>query len=377
MRFVLGLSSFVLLTMAVGFAPAQNTQPQLSAEQKRARYLELQQAILRDFAQKQYDQAEKECLELIELAPKDPGAQYNLACAQARQGKTDQSLTALEKAVTLGFGDSQHLRDDPDLEGLHKNERFEAILLRAQALEAEQAKGTYEKPSEMKGVKTVERQPEGGLRYYLRMPPEASKAKPARLVVWLHPSGGSGNRLAESLTMRLARNGYALLVPNQKQWRGWSGEELKRLMEKSLPDAGQVEGIDPRKPILLGFSAGGQAALSLWSSDPARLGGLIVDAAYPIRVEPGPKGGVRQATSGPPDSPAVKLVPIYVLVGEADQGGRGLGIWRKVESPWRKAGVPLTIHAVPDKGHQWLVGPKEADALEAWLKEINNPGAKP
>gem|GEM_PF-1012177 len=360
-----------------GPALAQNAQPQLSAEQKRARYLELQQAILRDFTQKQYDQAEKKCLELIELVPKDPSGQYNLACAQARQGKTDQSLAALEKAVALGFGDSQHLRDDPDLESLRRNQRFEAILRRARTLEAEQAKGTYDKPSEMKGVKTIERQPEGGLRYHLRMPLEASKAKPARLVVWLHPSGGSGNRLAESLTMRLTRNGYALLLPNQKQWRGWSDEELRRLMEKSLPDAGQVEGIDPQKPILLGFSAGGQAALTLWSSDPARLGGLVVDAAYPIRVEPSPQGGIRQVTLSPPDSPAVKSVPIYVLVGEADQGGRGLGIWRKVESPWRKAGVPLTIHAVPDKGHQWLVGPKEADALEAWLKEVNNPEAKP
>jgi tetratricopeptide (TPR) repeat protein len=194
---------FVLLILVIGIAPAQETQHQLSAEQKRARYLELQQAIQRDFAQKQYDQAEKRCLELIDLVPKDPSGQYNLACAQARQGKTDQSLAALEKAVTLGFGDSQHIRDDPDLEGLRKNPRFEAILRRAQTLEAEQAKGSYEKPSDMEGVKTVERQPEGGLRYHLRMSPEASKAKPARLVVWLHPSGGSGNRLAESLTMRL------------------------------------------------------------------------------------------------------------------------------------------------------------------------------
>jgi predicted esterase len=348
----------------------------LSAEQKRAKYRELQQTILRDFAQKQYDPAEKKCLELIELAPKDPSAQYNLACAQARQGKTGQSLAALEKAVALGFGDSQHLRDDPDLEAVRKDQRFEVILRRAQTLEAEQAKSTYDKPGEMKGVKTVERQPEGGLRYHLRMPLEASKVKPVRLVVWLHPSGGSGNRLAESLTMRLTRNGYALLVPNQKPWGAWSGEELKRLMEKSLPDAGQVEGIDPKKPILLGFSAGGQAALILWSTDPARLGGLVVDAAYPIRVEPDPKGGFRQATLSPPDSPAVKSVPIYVLVGEADQGGRGLDIWRKVESTWRTAGVPLTVRTVPGKGHQWLVGPKEADALEAWLKAINNPGVK-
>ena len=69
----------------------------------------------------------------------------------------------------------------------------------------------------------------------------------------------------------------------------------------------------------------------------------------------------------------MKSVPIYVLVGEADQGGRGLGIWRQVESPWRKAGVPLTIHAVAGKGHQWLVGPKEADALEALAPETQPP----
>ena len=194
--------AFAMLILALGIAPAQEVKPQLSVEQKRAKYIELRRAIESDFAQKQYEQAEKKCLELIEFAPKDPSGQYNLACALARQGKTDQALAALEKAVTLGFGDSQHIRDDSDLEPLRKNPRFESILQRAKTLEAEQAKGTYDKPSEMKDVKTVERQPEGGLRYHLRMSPEASKAKPARLVVWLHPSGGSGNRLAESLTMR-------------------------------------------------------------------------------------------------------------------------------------------------------------------------------
>ena len=374
MRYNLLLSSFVLLILAAGAAMAQGVQAPLSAQQKRAKYLELHQAIQRSFEQKQYDQAEKQCLELTELAPKDPGAQYNLACARARLGKIDQSLEALEKAVALGFDDGRHIRSDPDLESLRKDARLEPIIRRALALEAEHAKGTYEKPADMEGVKTVERQPEGGLRYHLRMPLKASKTQPARLVVWLHPSGGSANGAAESLARRLNRNGYALLVPNQKPWMGWSEQEMERLMNKSLPDAGQVEGIDPRKPILMGFSAGGQAALILWSSNAAHLGGLIVDAAYPVRLEADRKSGrVGQAMLNPPDSPAVKLVPIFVLVGEADQGGRGLDIWRKVEPQWRKAGVPLTIHSVPGKGHQWLVGPQEADALEAWLKEIKQP----
>jgi predicted esterase/tetratricopeptide (TPR) repeat protein len=351
-----------------------DAEPSLSAERKRAKYLDLQQAIARDFLEKRYDQAEKDCLALVELAPKDPSAQYNLACARARLGKADQALAALEQAVSLGFADSRHLRADPDLEALRNDNRWEPLLRRAKTLQAQRAKGTYEKPAEMEGVKTIERQPEGGLRYHLRMPPGASKDKPVRLVVWLHPSGGSGNRLAESLALRLNRQGYALLVPNQKQWLGWTGEEIDCLLGPSLSDAGQVEGIDARRPILMGFSAGGQAALTAWAADPGRLGGLILDAAYPIRLEADPKTRqIRRGALAPPEAPAVKSVPIYVLVGEADQGGRGLEVWRKVESDWRKAGVPLVIHPVPAKGHQWLVGPQEADALEAWLPKPNRP----
>jgi predicted esterase len=343
-------------------------QPASSAEEKRARYLDLQQAIQRDFQEQHYDQAEKDCLALIELAPKDPGAQYNLACARARLGKAEQALAALEQAVSLGFADSRHIGTDPDLAALRKQPRFDAIVQRAKTLAVERLKGTYEKPAEMEGVRTIQRQPEGGLRYHLRMSPGASKEKPARLVVWLHPSGGSGNRLAESLVPRLHRLGYALLVPNQKQWMGWMGEEMDRLMGPTLRDAGQVEGIDPQRPILLGFSAGGQAALTAWSADPAPLGGLILDAAYPIHLEADPKtGGVRRARLVPPNNPAVRSVPILVLVGDADQGGRGLEVWRQVESAWGKAGVPLTIHSVAGKGHQWLFGAKEADAMEAWL----------
>ncbi len=229
------------------------------------------------------------------------------------------------------------------------------------------SQATYEKPAAMAGVKTVERRPEGGLPYYVRMSPRASKANPARLIVWLHPAGASANRAPESLTKRFIRNGYALLIPSEKSWRGWAGEDAKRLFEKSLPDAGRIEGIDSRKPILMGFSAGGQLALNAWRDNVEDLGGLIVDAAYPVqRAE-----GGRFTTFDPPDSPAVTSVPIYALVGGNDGG---LGAWREVEQKWQKAGIPLTIRVVPNKGHEWLIGPKEIGPLEAWLKKIKSFG---
>ena len=51
------------------------------------------------------------------------------------------------------------------------------------------AKG-YRPGKEIAGVKTGEDFPEGGLRYRLRMDPEATAEKPNKLIVWLHPSGG-------------------------------------------------------------------------------------------------------------------------------------------------------------------------------------------
>ena len=61
--------------------------------------------------------------------------------------------------MALGFDDGQHIRADPDLETLRKDPRLESIFRRAQALGAEHAKGTYEKPADMEGVKTVEANP--------------------------------------------------------------------------------------------------------------------------------------------------------------------------------------------------------------------------
>jgi predicted esterase len=200
------------------------------------------------------------------------------------------------------------------------------------------------------------------------MPLDASKAKPVRLIVWLHPSGGSGNTMVESLAERFARNGYALLLPNEKAWFGWSGEDAGRLMDKSLPDAAKVEGINAEKPILMGFSAGGQMALSIWVHDPSKLGGLILDAAYPITQEMDPTTRrLKQPLLNPPDKPAVKSVPIYSAVGGADPGA---ALWRKAEPDWRKAGVPLTLKVVEGKRHQWLFDAAEADGLEKWLKEL-------
>ena len=61
-------------------------------------------------------------------------AEYNLACTAALQGDKAKALAQLERAVRYGFIDAKKISKDSDLESLHGNERFEALLDRAREI---------------------------------------------------------------------------------------------------------------------------------------------------------------------------------------------------------------------------------------------------
>jgi predicted esterase len=326
-------------------------------------YVRLAEEVMQCFREKKYEEAAGKCREMSKMLPEEPVPWYNLGCAEARLGRADEAFGDLNLAVDKGFGDPVHIREDQDLVSLQKDPRFEELCRKAREVELKAGDAAYDKGEEIAGVKTIEDFPEGGLRFRLRMSPGATKEKPNRLVVWLHPSGGSMNGLVEQMSPGFVARGFALLVPTQKNWGGWTGEELRRLVERTLPAAGKIEGIDGRKPVLMGYSAGGQAAIDLWLQGPGRFGGMIVDAAYPVAAgAPGRLDVVKL-----PADEAVKQVPWLVLVGEKDVGA---AVWRRVEPAWRKVGVPVRVDYVPGKGHAWLFGGVELAVIEAWLSDI-------
>ncbi len=78
---------------------------------------------------KKYDQAivaHKRAIEFDDDQFKST-ATYNLACALALTGETDDSLETLQKAVDAGYDDPQQMAGDSDLNSLHPTTRF-AIL---------------------------------------------------------------------------------------------------------------------------------------------------------------------------------------------------------------------------------------------------------
>ena len=67
-------------------------------------------------------------LKLLRLRPEDPIVHYNLACSYALLNQTRAALGALSKAIDLGYNDFQHLKEDPDLENLLKDEQFKTFI---------------------------------------------------------------------------------------------------------------------------------------------------------------------------------------------------------------------------------------------------------
>jgi predicted esterase len=355
----LALGVFAALWFGAAVAHAQDDDGEDDDDEAEAKFAKLEREIGALFEQKKYAEAAEKCRAEIALVPKAPGPQYNLACALARMGKTAEALESLGKSVELGFDDSEHMGVDEDLASLHGEKAFGELVAKVRDR-------LYDPGVDVPEVKTVEASPEGGLRYRLLLSKDATAEKPQRLLVWLHPSGGSMNKTVDAMAAQWTKAGWALLVPVQKGWAGWTDVDAAKLLVKTLPDVAKTPGVDVKKPVLLGFSAGGQMALQLWEKEPAKFGGLVLDAAYPIDMDAYRENQVALAKATPAGE-AVKGVPIFVLVGDKD--GAHV-VWKQAEEPWRKAGVPLTIEYVAGGKHAWLFGKSQTEALDAWLRDV-------
>ena len=64
---------------------------------------------------------------LSRLLPEDSMVFYNLACSFSLTDRVDDSITALKKAVQLGYDDTKWMDEDPDLNKIRSDPRFEQI----------------------------------------------------------------------------------------------------------------------------------------------------------------------------------------------------------------------------------------------------------
>ncbi|MCG3180601.1 MAG: hypothetical protein BIFFINMI_02963 [Phycisphaerae bacterium] len=322
-------------------------------------------AIGKDFAA-----AEEAARKLVELMPEQANFHYALAGMLALQHKDEAALDALADAVGHGLSDAYQVLHSKAFEPYVGNERFKNLVVKMRAADKEAADKAYEKPGAAQaGVKVVEGDPQDGLRWRLYVSAKADKEHPQKLAIWLHPAGASSNAQVEHLLVPLLTGrGFCLLMPTAMNWANWTTQDAQRLQAVSVPDAAKTEGVDAAKPMLIGFSAGGQLALQLYRNAPGNYGGLVLDAAYPLAgIQRGANGQNRVSIFLPPANDAVRSCPVFSLVGERDNG---LLIWTEAEDRWRKQGVPLTLIVVKGAAHEWLFGDSQRARLADWLDQV-------
>lgn len=62
------------------------------------------------------------------LQPFEPCHYYNLACDCALLGKKEEALLYLKISIMLGYNDFKHLNEDPDLENLRRDARYDKFV---------------------------------------------------------------------------------------------------------------------------------------------------------------------------------------------------------------------------------------------------------
>lgn len=75
-----------------------------------------------------HDQGLQIDLRLTQLRGEDPLAWYNLGCSYSLLNQVEESLTALQRAVKLGYGDFDYLQKDPDLLNVRRSPKYRQLL---------------------------------------------------------------------------------------------------------------------------------------------------------------------------------------------------------------------------------------------------------
>jgi tetratricopeptide (TPR) repeat protein len=73
--------------------------------------------------------------QLANLRPEDSLVHYNLACSYSLTDRVSEALSALERALILGYRDFKWLAEDPDLDNVRQHPNFQKIRAKLRTMQ--------------------------------------------------------------------------------------------------------------------------------------------------------------------------------------------------------------------------------------------------
>lgn len=101
-----------------------------SAEQasNKAAANEMLKLAIAKMTQGKFEEAERDLNAARERDPKQPLVSYNMAVLRLKQGRRDDALKEFEASFMAGFSHFDKMDQDPDLDGLRKDARFNDLV---------------------------------------------------------------------------------------------------------------------------------------------------------------------------------------------------------------------------------------------------------
>lgn len=268
---------------------------------------------------------------VLKKIPNNPILEYNLACAYAQSGKKDEALAHLEKAVSFGFIDTDHIDNDQDLASIKESPKYAAILEKAK-----KACETHKKlVANVPDPKSIFHQAEG-----------IKKGQKSPLLIFLHGMGSSPKEFESTVLPLVKSRQYSVLLPCGSVKMGMRPDgkpaynwDANRDIAKIVEEIKNLEAIQPGQVYLAGFSAGASMCYFVALKEPERFAGVIAfSGALQKEFVPGGDG-----------EPANKKVPMFIVHGKQD-AMMPFVLAENAEAYFKKNGFRVVLRSF-DGGH--------------------------
>ncbi|MDZ4287617.1 MAG: prolyl oligopeptidase family serine peptidase [Prosthecobacter sp.] len=203
--------------------------------------------------------------------------------------------------------------------------------------------------------------------YFLYVPKNLDRQKPAPALVFLHGSGGNFKAYTWLLAKVADERGLVLISPTYG-FGNWQEPDTTKTVKAVLKDAAKLVQIDPAQRHLIGLSNGG---LGLCQA------GMEIGEQFRSLIFLSPVMD-REAMSTPKFSRRWKDRPILILTGQTDDRVP-LESVTAAATQMRKQGAQVTLESIPTADHFLLFTHRDQvlNRLSTWLKNLPPPPPDP